>query len=289
MEKLKCDICGSSLVMQEGGELLVCEYCGVKYNAARIKEKVLEIRSTARVDGVVQVSQTGSSEDVAQWHKLAERYYSVGDFSAAEQTITKILAASPDDAEANRKYNDLQTLKYMVVVNGVLTKYTGCAEQITIPNCVKEIGYGVFSHAKRTKHIIIEDGVQKIGSCAFRASSIESISIPESVTNIGEEAFAACRNLSTVSIPERFITKDVFEERLTDEDHNFYGRYSDTTACPWYKKILSEEEKKKAAAREKRSNQLKKKNLCTYCGGAFRSSFWSGKLTCSRCHQEKNY
>lgn len=49
MDRLRCDICGGSLVMQEGGESVICESCGMKYSSARMREKVQEIRGVVSV------------------------------------------------------------------------------------------------------------------------------------------------------------------------------------------------------------------------------------------------
>lgn len=123
MDKLCCDICGGTLVMQAGGETAICDSCGMQYSIERMREKVQEITGTVRVAGPVQARQTGTAEDVAQWRTLVQKYYDAGDFQAAEQVIKKILEAVPADAEASQMYDDLQVLKYMEVKNGVLVKY----------------------------------------------------------------------------------------------------------------------------------------------------------------------
>ena len=51
--------------------------------------------------------------------------------------------------------------------------------------------------------IDIPDTVEKIGESAFFASGIESVVIPDSVTEIGSYAFANCENLTEVSLGDR--------------------------------------------------------------------------------------
>lgn len=53
------------------------------------------------------------------------------------------------------------------------------------------------------KHVIIKDGITKIGKEAFQALvTLEDIVIPNSVTEIGECAFDECISLKNITIPE---------------------------------------------------------------------------------------
>lgn len=68
--------------------------------------------------------------------------------------------------------------------------------------------------------VTIPDGVTSIGEEAFRnCTNLTSVTIPDSVTSIGEEAFRNCSNLTSVTIPAnvRSIDKYVFKNcsRLT--------------------------------------------------------------------------
>ncbi len=76
--------------------------------------------------------------------------------------------------------NDVEEKSDLVIVNGILLGYTW--------NCP---GY-----------IVIPDKVKKIGKCAFKNCSIKSVTIPDSVTSIEEEAFSGCKYLSSVTIPD---------------------------------------------------------------------------------------
>ena len=60
-------------------------------------------------------------------------------------------------------------------------------------------------HSKKEyiKSVVIENGVTSIAFCAFYAdySALTSVTIPNSVTNIGALAFAACTSLNSIEIP----------------------------------------------------------------------------------------
>ena len=44
--------------------------------------------------------------------------------------------------------------------------------------------------------------VNEIGSFAFTNSGVEQITIPESVKNLKERAFAGCKNLKAIALPQ---------------------------------------------------------------------------------------
>ena len=85
--------------------------------------------------------------------------------------------------------------------NGILTSYTGCASNITIPNSVTSIGNHAFYFHKSLTSVTIGNSVTSIGDCAFcECESLASITIPNSVTSIGKDAFSHCESLESVAI-----------------------------------------------------------------------------------------
>lgn len=75
--------------------------------------------------------------------------------------------------------------------------------EITFPSDVTEIVDYAFMENKSTKKVDFESNskLRKIGKCSFSHSSIESISIPSSVTKIGELAFFYCE-LNSIKFPK---------------------------------------------------------------------------------------
>ena len=49
------------------------------------------------------------------------------------------------------------------------------------------------------KDVIIPDGIEKIGNYLFWGSDVESVTIPESVKEIGEGTFYECTKLKKVT------------------------------------------------------------------------------------------
>ena len=89
-----------------------------------------------------------------------------------------------------------------VIVNGVLTQYTGGGGAIVIPPVVTSIGDYAFMDRTSLGSVIIPEGVTNVGDYAFCGCKyLKSVTLPESLKNIGTYAFGDCRALTAVTIP----------------------------------------------------------------------------------------
>ena len=89
-----------------------------------------------------------------------------------------------------------------VIENGVLTRYKGSGGDVVIPDVVTSISWAFYGCESLTS-VTIPASVTSIGDSAFwGCKSLTSVTIPESVTEIGYEAFKNCRGLRSVIIPE---------------------------------------------------------------------------------------
>lgn len=87
----------------------------------------------------------------------------------------------------------------LVVVNNILIDSTTCSGDVVIPDGVKSIEDCAFYFHSGLTSITIPESVINIGKSAFYHSGLKSITIPRSVTNIGKEAFG-CSELTSVTI-----------------------------------------------------------------------------------------
>ena len=66
------------------------------------------------------------------------------------------------------------------------------------------VGNGcLIKYKGKDSYVSIPDSVTSIGDCAFYGcSSLTSVTIPISVTSIGDNAFYNCKNLTSINIPD---------------------------------------------------------------------------------------
>ena len=77
------------------------------------------------------------------------------------------------------------------------------SETYEVPDMVTAIGVEAFVECSdKLRHVILQEGVTRIGRDAFAYTHICRIDLPESLTFIGEFAFACCDNLKSIRIPD---------------------------------------------------------------------------------------
>lgn len=78
-------------------------------------------------------------------------------------------------------------------------------ETVIFEKGITYIGDRILYGCRQTKSVSIPDTVTEIGKEAFAMTSIQSLDIPNSVVCIGKELCYACRSLSEVSLSEKIV------------------------------------------------------------------------------------
>ena len=134
----------------------------------------------------------------------------------------------------------------------------------TIPNTVKEVGGGLFCGCKRLTSVVLYENITSLPSGGWysdsgffeRCYSLTSITIPNSVTEIGWEAFYGCTALKSLTIPNSVtvIRNNAFESctsleylsipnsvQYIEEDEYevyYYNGYQSIRNCPNLKTLI---------------------------------------------------
>ncbi len=111
-----------------------------------------------------------------------------------------VLEESAGDFEYNKKtYGSDRYIE--------ITKYTGKASAVTIPNTienlpVKAIGSSVFSGKATLRSVTLPANLETIGYAAFRnCNNLQAVELKEGLKEIGQDAFSNCVQLQKVTIP----------------------------------------------------------------------------------------
>ena len=99
-----------------------------------------------------------------------------------------------------------------VIENKVLKSYKGTDSHVVIPDGVKKIGNNAFEGKETMKSIVISKSVKEIGDYAFMGTSLKKVVIPEGVTKMGKWVLA-CNTLQSVKLPGSLkkIPENAFE------------------------------------------------------------------------------
>ncbi|MCR5687115.1 MAG: leucine-rich repeat domain-containing protein [Lachnospiraceae bacterium] len=136
------------------------------------------------------------------------------------------------------------------IIGDVYASYSGDEPEVNIPSGIKRIGNRAFYKNGTLSSVSMPNSVTDIGEFAFARSSLSSIDLPEGVRNIGYAAFYTCPNLASVSIPSSvshidlgaFDNTPYLEDWKDHPDGDFlivgdgvllaYGGYGKTVSVP---------------------------------------------------------
>ena len=165
-------------------------------------------------------------------------------------SLTEIVIPSSVTSIGAAAFYGCSSLTEIVIPNSVTQigydAFSHCSslKNIVIPNSVTSIGEGAFSHCYSLKNVVIPNGVTSIGDKAFccssmrrlvirnirkwvteketttvtNGSSLTSVTLPESLTELGKDVFHGCEKLETIYVP---TTKaNFYREHLPETLHD---------------------------------------------------------------------
>ena len=153
------------------------------------------------------------------------------------------------------------------IEGGVLIRYNGTGENVTVPGTVTKIRENAFDYRPTLKKIVFPIGLKTICQQAFTHSGLTEVALPAGITieyrafegckalstvifmgdaDIGEQAFAQCASLTTVRFPDKakvkigagaFIHCAIRSLRLPDGTaeigkNAFYGNHAEEVYIP---------------------------------------------------------
>ena len=131
---------------------------------------------------------------------------------AEEEIPTSGICGTYGENEADVKWDfDEFTGTLTISGTGGITDYPTWGEfsdkiiEVIIENGVTSIGNSAFYGCSSLTSVTIPESVTSIGEDAFRDTGLTSVTIPDSVTSIGNSAFSGCENLISITIPGSVI------------------------------------------------------------------------------------
>ncbi len=100
--------------------------------------------------------------------------------------------------------------------------FKGCPnlKQVVFPSSIKEIQDSAFMGCSNLTTASLPVGLEQIGKYAFSGTALKKVTIPKTISQLGEGAFADCTRLKNVKIPKsiNYIPGKLFSgcELLTD-------------------------------------------------------------------------
>lgn len=154
---------------------------------------------------------------------LPETLTAIGNYAFQKSGITDITIPDAVTTLGNNVFKECTRLQAVTLGKAITTigsnTFNGCTSLIEVSarGSLTSIGtYAFYGCTALTKHSsMFSKTLTTIGDYAFAGSRIGTVTIPESVTTIGEEAFAKCSNLRSINYDAVNCTtvgSDVFSE-----------------------------------------------------------------------------
>ncbi len=208
---------------------LINDYPECITNGAKLKAILLDTYpeiSKAIVNTLVIMANSGIAKEIQDSANITELDKSrwqqkLEDEGFSEKVIINCFnlifdnKSLPNDGSINSNTHS-EKIDYSLfkIEKGILIKYIGHDEIVTLPSGIVKIGDHAFYQCHSIKEITIPQGTSAIESSAFDGCiSLSKVSLPQNLLSIGEFAFKGCFALKDIQIPHNvsFIGQSAFD------------------------------------------------------------------------------
>lgn len=156
----------------------------------------LQYQKSITIPSSVKEIEEGAFKDFKELKevKLNEGLKSIGNNAFLGTSISSIVLpkniVSVGQAVFNPDCKIILDSNITYISRGIARAFEN-SKKVIIPNFVKEIEEDAFEGFENLKEVVLNEGIERIGSNAFRNSRLEVVTIPNSVKEIGTNAFLA--------------------------------------------------------------------------------------------------
>lgn len=157
------------------------------------------------------IDETAAEVDVITTVSTALKADEEKEEAKAEETAIETEAETTAETEPEIEIVDVPVenfeTQYDASLGGlIITKYNGGEAGIRVPaeidgDPVLAIGYRAFYYTNSVKKIELSEGITTIYEGGLSSGTLEEVIFPESLTILGNSAFAECRSLKEITIP----------------------------------------------------------------------------------------
>jgi uncharacterized repeat protein (TIGR03803 family) len=160
-------------------------FAGTRLTSVRIPDSITSIGDRAfAYTGLTNVTIPNSVTDIGE---------------SPFEGCTELTAITVD--QLNPAYRSVNGVLFDVGLSSLIQYPAGRFGGYLIPSSVIKIGGGAFSGCTNLTNVTIPNSVTSIGDSVFARCGLTSVTIPNSVTSIGDYAFYNCFSLPSVTIP----------------------------------------------------------------------------------------
>ncbi|MBR3269335.1 MAG: leucine-rich repeat protein [Oscillospiraceae bacterium] len=168
---------------------------------------VKEMQQAEFLKHLPELMQNMQAEFAALQNTVAELQKTVEELQkSAEARAETVNAVTEKHAAAGDGRDTIQPRETetpgLEIKDGVLIRYTGNADTVTVPDGVREIGARAFYNCSFLNYVHFPATVTMIGAFAFSCCDLRELHLPAQLRVIGKSAFADNSNLTEADIPD---------------------------------------------------------------------------------------